>query len=304
MEKTPLVHAIVLNWNSYEDSTACVRSLEEIDYPHLKILIVDNASRDGSETILKKRFPVYPFLQTGRNRGYGDGNNLGIRHALSQGAEYVWILNPDVVVEKNSLPIMMEAMEADPSIGIASPRVILKSPTKAFEIDGMSLAPEKGFWAEYNVATDGEEPLPETRETDSVLGCSMLIRSEVLEEIGLIRDDFFMYQEEIEFCLRAKKHGWKRVICPRVENWHFFRGPTRRHAFYLARNALFLARLQSEKGGTQRFFGRPLFQTVRYILRRERPFHYRRGFRAGRFLIVLSGVLAGLTKPLKPVPRV
>lgn len=296
----PWVYMIVLNWNSYNDTTACIESLEALDYPHFKIVIVDNASRDGSESILRSRFPHYPFIQTGKNLGYAGGNNYGIRYALRAGAKYVWILNPDVTVEKESLKTMVEVMESDLSVGLSGPRVIWKLPDRTVCTDGFSICPERGFLDKSNLIEDYREiptdSLPSVKETQGVCGCSILVRSQVFFDVGLIREDFFMYYEELEFSLRVRNRGWKAVICPRVKNWHIPKrdGARLKLVSYLGpRNAILLARVQKKY----------LWQTLASILSLRWCLSSLRRGRLGDLHRHLAGVLVGLVKPLRPVPR-
>src|SRR5664279_2479168 len=98
-----LTYIILLNWNGWQDTIACVESCRKLSYPNFRILIVDNGSTDNSEAILRERLPDIELLQTGANLGFAGGNNVGIRHALAQGADYVWLLNNDTVVDAEAL---------------------------------------------------------------------------------------------------------------------------------------------------------------------------------------------------------
>lgn len=288
----PLVHIIVLNWNSSEDTTRCIRSLEALDYSNFRIVIVDNASQDGSESILRGRFPQYPFIQTGKNLGYGGGNNYGIRHALKEGADYVWIVNPDIVVEIDSLKEMVKAMENDSLIGIAGPEVIWKFRNIDSWMEGLSSSLQSAL--KKRLEEHRTPTLQEVKETKIVIGCSMLVRSQVFFDVGLIRDDFFMYHEEIEFNLRAKNYGWKMVICCHVRNLHFWNpmGKVRLISYYTPRNSILIARLQRRRRlQTMRAWLNP---RQNFTLMKERCFE-ELGWR-------LAGILAGFLVPLTPPP--
>lgn len=294
MSNHPLVYIVVLNWNSYEDTTVCIQSLEASDYKNFKIVIVDNASQDGSEAILKNRFPQHFFIQTGRNRGYGDGNNFGIRHALKENADYLWIVNPDIRVEKESLSRMIELTEKDPRIGVAGPRLLWqRSKTVKNWIMGTKIALEKGFHIDVTFFKEGE-PLPEIHDTDNVIGCSLLIKRKVLMEIGLFRDDFFMFHEESEFNLRVKAKGWKIAIFPQIINYHFCKDKQKLINFYLLRNAILVSRLQ------RKYRLRTILASLGFA--EGRLSQRKIGWRG--MLQRMPAVISGIVKPLKAPPRI
>ena len=115
------VSIIVLNWNNYNDSAECLESLNNIDFPNCEIILVDNASEDGSAERLKMNYPNISLIKNHDNYGYAKGNNVGIKQALKNGADYVLLLNNDTVVDQHFLtPLVMDA-EADNGIGIVGP---------------------------------------------------------------------------------------------------------------------------------------------------------------------------------------
>jgi len=120
---TPLVFIIVLNWNGKDDTLECLGSLQQLDYPNFETVVVDNGSTDGSEDVIRSAFPSVNFIQTGRNLGYAGGNNVGIKHALSHGADYVWLLNNDTTVDPNALTALVETAQADPKIAVVGSKI-------------------------------------------------------------------------------------------------------------------------------------------------------------------------------------
>src|SRR5450830_1576724 len=97
------VDVVVLNWNGWQDTIACLASLQRQDYPHFNLLVVDNGSTDGSVDQIKKAMPALELLQTGANLGFGGGCNAGIKLALARGADYVWLINSDATVDSGAL---------------------------------------------------------------------------------------------------------------------------------------------------------------------------------------------------------
>ncbi len=118
------VSIIILNWNNHKDTIECVESCLKLDYSPYEIVIVDNASKDNSESILRKAFPCLKLIQTGANLGYAGGNNAGIRYALENNSEYIWLVNNDAVVDPQALSVLVAFAEANPSIGMVGSKIL------------------------------------------------------------------------------------------------------------------------------------------------------------------------------------
>ncbi|MGC2064129.1 MAG: glycosyltransferase, partial [Thermodesulfovibrionales bacterium] len=100
---SPHVGIIVLNWNGCADTIDCIESIKKIGYPHYSLIIVDNGSTDGSETIIRKQFPEITVLQTGNNLGFAGGINAGLKHGLEKGMDYLLALNNDTVIDPEAV---------------------------------------------------------------------------------------------------------------------------------------------------------------------------------------------------------
>lgn len=123
MSRPPLVYIVILNWNGWQDTLACVTSCCALTWPEYRLLVVDNGSTDGSEAILRDRLATGEVLQSGGNLGFAGGNNVGIRHALAAGAEYVWLLNNDTEVAPDALSELVAALQENhPPPGWRRPR--------------------------------------------------------------------------------------------------------------------------------------------------------------------------------------
>lgn len=242
IKQTPVVGIVVLNYTAASDTVRCVRTMREQDYPSYRIFVIDNASPDGSEARLRAELSCEVVVQRERNLGYGDGNNLGIEMALSEGVDFVWIVSPDVRVAPDCLGRMMTLMGRCPEIGICGPVVHAGERT----VLRWSLAEMLGFqtWA-HTVRESALVSQPDHVETGFVEGGAMLMRSDVLRQIGGFRTDFFLYYEECELCLRAKDAGWRVAICAGAHvftRWND--GSRNRRYYYMTRNSIALARLR------------------------------------------------------------
>ncbi|GHB57419.1 hypothetical protein GCM10008107_02900 [Psychrosphaera saromensis] len=210
------IGVVVLNWNNYSDSQLCVEGLissrNESEY-NLEIFLIDNNSTDGSSIKLFEEYgDKVNFFNTGYNGGYTYGNNFGIKEALSNGCDYVFILNNDLEFIKfnQMLDTAINVLEFDPNIGVLG-----------FDIHnydtGMLLPSETNIDKVLNkllkidtspIYFDGATTYSNKR---SVCGCALLFRSTCLDNIGLFDESFFMYAEEQDICLRAISQGW--TVC-------------------------------------------------------------------------------------------
>lgn len=202
MEKS--VHIVVLNYNGYEDTIACVESLLKIQYKNYKIIVVDNASTNDYATLQQNLARDIILLQTGKNLGYAGGNNVGIQWALEDGADYVCVLNNDTEVEPDFLKQLVDFAETNPDCGMVGPAIL--------EFDEPELVQTTG--AMINIAKGADLPLNQGKpidEVEKVIACDyiggacMLVRKEVMEKIGLIPENYFLFYEETEWCCRAKQ---------------------------------------------------------------------------------------------------
>ena len=206
------VFIIILNFNSFEDTKECLISLQKIDYNNYEIVVVDNSSTDDSYEKLKKEFHTYNILKCNENLGYANGNNLGIKYALENGADYVCILNNDVVVENNFLTKIIKTMENTKDIGLAGPCICNYEDKNIIQAMGANINL-------YNGLTQGKykgwkyDNIPHKDAfVDYLGGACFVCRKEVFEKIGLIPENYFLFFEETEFCFKAAKEGYK-LLC-------------------------------------------------------------------------------------------
>jgi GT2 family glycosyltransferase len=222
----PRVYVIILNWNGKEDTLQCLRSVQEVDYPRYRVLVVDNASTDGSVEAIRAAFPAVELLVNDSNLGFAAGNNEGIQYALQRGADCVFLLNSDTQVEHTVLAELVRAGEADPEVGLASPKVYYLDRPQVIYYAGarqgwLPLLPRLIGTGETRSATAGERgQVEQLQEVDYVWGQAMFIKRQVIASVGLLDPRFFMYYEDADYCLRAKDAGYKIVCVPQARVWH------------------------------------------------------------------------------------
>lgn len=204
----PSVWAIVLNFGSYDDTMGCVEALRRVDYPGLRILVIDNASPDGSGKRLSKRLGEAEFVQLPRNTGYAGGNNAGMRMAIAGGAQYVFILNPDARVPPESVNRFVELCEADPQLGAVNGIEV--------EADGVTI---DRFFARSVMADAGvrakrtDDPaIPVKFLAPRLFGAAFFLPVRTVEKVGGFDPLYFAYWEELDLCRRIQLHGLTLMV--------------------------------------------------------------------------------------------
>ena len=216
------VSIIIINYNGADDTLECLDSLSKIDYPDYEIILVDNASSDASFTLneVHKNFPAVKILAFPRNFGFAGGNNAGIKDALDGGARYALLLNNDTTVASDFLSQMVKAAKSDRNIGIVGAKIYYFAEKNRIWYNGSIFSWINGGRHIQDDAIDENPGDKEIRNTEYVTGCALLIKKEVVEKIGLLCEDFFMYYEDIEWSLRARGAGYKTVVAPAAHIWH------------------------------------------------------------------------------------
>jgi hypothetical protein len=207
MTPHPLVFVLVLNYGSFEDTVQCVETLRRLDYPNVRLLVIDNASPDGSGTVLRRRFEEAEFLQLPFNTGYAGGNNAGIRIALERGADYVFVVNPDIRVHESTVSRCVELMQRDRTIGAVNPIQL--------DAGGVRLDEKfrEGIFLRHRFA-EPAVPISEERTWDTLTlyGAALMIGRETLEQVGGFDPLFFAYGEEEDLARRIRLKGRRLVV--------------------------------------------------------------------------------------------
>jgi len=218
-EKAPGVTALVLNWNGARVVGDCVRSLQAQDYPALEILVVDNASTDGSAGLVRREFPAVRLHVNAGNLGFGGGNNVGINLARTP---YILMCNNDTRLQPDAVRRLVEALEADPRAGSAASCIILAASGKV-DATGIVVCPD-GL-ALGRGRAEPPEALREAAEVFYASDCCCLYRRAMLDDLRLpsgelYDEDFFAYADETDMGWRAQRRGWKSLYVPAAIVYH------------------------------------------------------------------------------------
>jgi GT2 family glycosyltransferase len=219
----PKVIIIILNWNGKNDTIECLESLKSVTYPDYEILLIDNCSSDGSVGILHEKYPALEVIVNKENLGYAEGNNVGIRRAIEKNADYVLLLNNDTVVDPELLNELISAAEQDPKIGFAGPKVYYYDYNGRRDIINfaggkINLSRGRTYHIGWKKTDVGQ--YEEINEVDYIDGSCILVKKEVIDEIGLLDATFFTYWEEADWCVRGHDAGYKLIYVPKAKIWH------------------------------------------------------------------------------------
>jgi len=208
----PKVYIIILNWNGTADSIECIRSLKDLHYDNYEILLIDNNSDIESFKRIISVFPKIKYVRNEKNLGFAEGNNVGIRLALKNKPNYILLLNNDTIVERNFLMPLIKYMEEYRDIGICGPVVchydIQETIWQTGGIYSRITGRLRMKYADMPINSIKEK----TIELDYIPGACLLIRAELIKDIGLLDKKFFNQCEDLDWGLKTKLIG-KRVMC-------------------------------------------------------------------------------------------
>lgn len=238
----PLVVTVIIYSGRQEDIIECLDSLHRNFYPNHRIIILDYILSDRLAKDVRDTYPNVRVVELNENLGYAGNNNVGIKLAMEYNPEWIFILNDDVVLDTACISLLIENSKHDRDIGMVGPLVLHFDEPNIIQSAGGLL---DKYW--NNVHIGGNEKdrgqFPNMQQVDWVSGCAILVRRAVIEQVGMLDPDYFLYWEETEWCLRAGRAGWKIVNIPQARLWH--KGVQRDYqpkpyvTYYMTRNHLF-----------------------------------------------------------------
>ncbi len=226
---TKIVYIIVLNYKDKKDTlNSVVSMLKNLKYPNYKIVMVDNNSQDGSyelfeseaEKLSKQYGKEIKAIGNNTNFGYAHGNNIGIKYALKSGADYICLMNPDVTVTEDFLSVLINQMEKDSSIGIIGPAEACGANGEICEQCGANIGKITGTTKLLNSGKTFSQINNKIYDCDYVCGACLITKKEVLEKVGLLPENYFLYFEETEWCRKIRKAGYRCVACAHTKILH------------------------------------------------------------------------------------
>ena len=334
-----------MNWNGYVDTIECLESVYRITYPNYDVVLVDNASEDGSITHIisyadgkiapesnffayssrnkpigfteyteeiaetggnaaeEARLSLWPFnrrlrlIRNDKNYGFAEANNIAIRYALKAlNPDYFLLLNNDTVVDQRFLDELVAAGESDATIGIAGPKIYyydFEGKRDVIYFTGGSFDAWRGQPRIINSSETDRGQYDQMCEVDFVNGASLLARRSMVDQVGLLSTDYFLYWEENDWCIRAAKSGFKSVYVPRAKIWHkIFRSIAKtggQGTYYAVRGRFYFMKKYGSNGQVLGFL--TYFFFLQFWVNLARYLRYRR---LADVQMYVKGIIAGL----------
>lgn len=220
---------IAVTWNAKKYVDQCLSSLDQIDEAATEVIVVDNASTDGTPELIAEKFKSLRLIRNSENLGFSRANNIGIEQARGR---YVCLVNSDVIVPPGCLCSLTQYLEMHPDVGVVGPQMLgpagnvrrsamrfpslLSSLARAFGLDGISLISRL---VHAQMMTDFKHD--RLADVDILNGWFWVIRREALERVGLLDERFFIYGEDMDWCRRFRSAGWRIVFVPEANAIHF-----------------------------------------------------------------------------------
>ncbi len=253
-----IVSIVILNWNGYKNTSECVKASLKVKKKGfgIKIIVVDNNSSDGSGEKIKNEFPEITIIKNEKNLGFSGGNNIGIKNAVENKSEYIFIINNDILLEDKSVIELIKTSVTRKCL-LVCPKIYFypgfefhKTRYKPSElgkviwyaggkIDWKNVLPSHIGVDEVDVGQFNIE-----RETEFATGAAMFIHYKLFEKLGLFDQRYFLYYEDLDFSIRAIKVNEKIFYCPKAIAWHKNAGSSFSGSglqdYYIVRNRLLL----------------------------------------------------------------
>jgi GT2 family glycosyltransferase len=272
----PLVSIITINYNQLHHTLELLKSLQQLTYPNVEVVVVDNCSTENPEAAIKAQYPNTRVIVCDKNLGFAGGNNIGIKHSKG---DYLLFLNNDTEVDRGFLEPLVALFENNPQAGAASSKILYYNSGGIIQYAGSTLlnpytARNRALgWMEKD---NGQ--YDQLRETHLAHGCAMMVPRRVIEKVGVMPELFFLYYEEIDWCESIKRAGFKIYFVPASRVFHKESMSVGKNStlktYYLTRNRLLFMRRNS-KGATKiismLFFAFLAFpkNLLTYLLKRE-----------------------------------
>jgi GT2 family glycosyltransferase len=224
------ISVVIVSWNAKAFLTDCLRSVLSQQFSgSLEIIVVDNASSDGSPEAVRDDFPTVKLICNSRNLGFAKANNIGIRHSSG---DYLFLINSDVVVSNDCFSKMIRHLDEHHDIGMLGPRIIGANGQVQRSCMGYP-----SLWNSFSRALALDSLFPQSellggqlltfwhhddrRSVNVINGCFWALRRAAVEEVGLLDERFFIYGEDVDWCKRFSDHGWNVVFFPDAEALHY-----------------------------------------------------------------------------------
>lgn len=215
------VSVIVLNWNNAPDTLECLSSVYASESVSLNVYVVDNGSTDNSLETIRNAYPQAIYVENQTNLGFAGGNNRAITAALEGDAEFLFLLNNDAVLKKDSLLLLKKAAQAQPQAAVLGPKIYYYDAPATIWHGGGDWDPSRAsfYHLDWN-CNEEDSSKSDVKRTGYICGCAFFIRANAVRRVGLMDERFFLIWEEIDWCWRFRKTGFECLYVPQAKCWH------------------------------------------------------------------------------------
>lgn len=265
LTKQPLISLITVNYNGLDLTVELLNSIRKLTYSNLEIFVVDNASRENPQTFLTQHYPEVHVIRSEQNLGFAGGNNLAVRQAKG---DYLFFVNNDAEITEGCLDRLISLFDQHPKAGMVSPMICYFNESKSAEADliqYVGMTQVNALTARNSTVGEKEwdkGQFSKPQKTAYGHGAAMMVRREVIENIGVMFEDFFLYYEELDWCERIRQAGFEIWVEPRAKIYHKESATvgtmSTMKTYYLNRNRIYFMR-RNFKGLA--FIGFSLFLT-------------------------------------------
>lgn len=272
MNKRSRIVVILVNYNGIKDTVECVNSIEQSTFP-VDVIVVDNASENDDVEILSKDFPNIKVIKSTTNLGFAGGNNLGIKYAFKQGYEYITLLNNDTVIDKD---MFMELYNFARKDLVTLPEMYYYDwPEKIWYSGGV--VDKKTGIVKHIIEPVSEKDT--TRACRFATGCCMMIHRNIIENVGMLEDRFFMYCEDEEYSLRLAKNNINIAVIPKAKLWHKVAQSSKKdsafYEYYISRNRMLCIKRNKEYFGWSAYIysmWTRMIKALYYFIKRDKRY--------------------------------
>lgn len=271
IEKKIIGH-VVLNWNNRKDLAECLANLDTLTdgYEH-RVYVVDQGSTDGSVNLVKEHHPGVRLLLNASNVGHSEGNNQGMEAALAEGADYIFFQDNDTILDPAMFTHLVPFLDQQASVGVVAPLVLRHDRPEIVWCNGGRIR-----WRDFGHLHHDEDRMvtdvdaaPVT--SDFLSSCGFLMRAETVRRVGIWSRRFFLYHNDVEYCLRIQRLGLSVVSLPAARMWHKVSSTVRPHSpmmiYYKGRNKWLLMKEYGENTSFVRFAWVHLLKAFRMVSR-------------------------------------
>lgn len=220
MNNLQKIAIVLVNYNGKEYNEECIKSIFNSSYTNIEVIVVDNDSRDGSPELLREEFgDKITLIMAGENLGFSGANNIGIKKALEDGCDYIVLLNNDTLIDKDLISNMLKASKEENN-AVISPKIYYYDNKDIIWSAGADMKWKKGVTAQRGINKNDDGSYNKREEVEFGTGCCLLIPSEVIKKVGYLQDDYFLYYEDTDYCMRIREKGFKIVYEPTAVLYH------------------------------------------------------------------------------------